>query len=792
MRTSKTSRVAILPLFSGVWLSAAAANETARAPEVEVQLLSERTALVPGEAVTLAIQFKIEEGWHTYWRNRGESGREPKFSWRLPEGFKAGPPRFPPPKRHVDREGLHTFVLEHEPAVLTRLTVPSDLKPGRDVTIEADVEWLVCKEACYRGSKLVSLTLPVVASEADTKPANEATFRLAREALPQPAGRAQHLNRLWAAASVDKVQPGAAFQVAVVLEVPDDHHLNAHKPLSEFLVPTDLFHDRSEGLRIGRARFPEGKIEASPLSGQGLSVYRGRTVITLPVEAGDALEVDRVRISGVVTYQACSDKKNVCFPPTAAEWVLTLPVAKPGELVAGVNKELFAAAPPAEPKGTGFTLDADVRVTTIQQDRSLLGVLALALLAGLILNVTPCVLPVISIKVLSFVQQASESPAKLFKLGLAFSLGMVVVFNILAVLATGLGLVWGQHFQSPHFTIAMSAIVFAFGLSLFGVFTLGVPRAVGDLAGRAEAGEGYAGSIAKGALATVMGTPCLGPFLGSVLVWAAAQPAAVVFLVFNAIGIGMALPYVLLTANPNWLRFVPKPGPWLETFKHAMGFLLMATVVYLLDILQGQLGGAAVVWSLVFLIGVGLGCWIVGRWVTVNSSSGRRAAVGLVSLAVVGVSGWLAFGVGVDLDAPPVQRSVGSSGEPDETDLPWVAFSLEKLTELTAADKTVFLDITAKWCPNCKYNLAWVFNSAEVAAAVEEYDVVPVLADWTARDDTISRLIDKLAPGASIPLCAVFPARRPDHAIVMLGIVTRQQVIDALREAANAPAAANR
>jgi len=378
------------------------------------------------------------------------------------------------------------------------------------------------------------------------------------------------------------------------------------------------------------------------------------------------------------------------------------------------------------------------------------------------------VLPVISIKVLSFVQQASESPAKVFKLGLAFSVGMLLAFNVLAVLATGLGLVWGQHFQSPAFAIAMAAIVFAFGLSLFGVFTLGVPRAVGDAAARADTGEGYAGSIAKGVLATAMGTPCLGPFLGSVLVWASAQPAGIVFLVFNTIGVGMALPYVLLTANPKWLRFVPKSGPWLETFKQAMGFLLAGTVVYLLYILNGQLGGVAVIWALAFLIGVGLACWIVGKWVTLNASRSRRVMVMLIAAGVIALSGWLAFGVGLD----------------EGMVLPWVDFSMDRLTSLTGGGRTVFLDITADWCPNCKYNLAAVFNTEAVAEVVDQYDVVPMLADWTAMDDTTRQLIDKLAPGASVPLCAVFPASRPDEPIVMLGIVTKSEVIEALRAGA--------
>ena len=271
------------------------------------------------------------------------------------------------------------------------------------------------------------------------------------------------------------------------------------------------------------------------------------------------------------------------------------------------------------------------------------------------------------------------------------------------------------------------------------------------------------------------------------LVWTASQPTGMVFLVFNTIGVGMAIPYVLLTANPKWLRFVPKPGPWLTTFKEAMGFLLMATVIYLLYILDGQLGGLAVVRSLVFLTGLGLACWIVGTWLTVNRSAGQRAGVMVVALVVAVVSGGLAFGGGFDAGVVTIEASSVPSDTPadvDETELDWVDFSMAKLTELTAEGKTVFLDITARWCPNCKANLAVVFNSAPVAAAVEQYGVVPMLADWTARGPVIEALIDKLSPGASIPICAVFPAGRPTEPVVMLGMVSRQQVIDAFREAA--------
>jgi|GEM_PF-250220 len=993
MRSCTVFRLFFVSLLTTSALSLATSIEEPRTPDIKVALLADRSAISPGRSVELAIRFEIEPGWHIYWLNRGEGGLEPRFQWTLPDGFQVGSLRFPPPRRHIDQAGTHTFVLEGKPVILATLTAPPEVPPGRAIKIKLDARWLACKGTCYLGQSTPSFTLPVVEPTKQVLRTHETLFRKARAALPLPMTQAQYLKRLsasadistvrpgdkfvvavclektsdyaigadesgvkklaatdlfpyklegllfgrpvfgegrdelesaagpsrpadrdkvkiqlpvevdaslegdevriggvvtyqaystkeqkplaatsaeWsltlpltkpeearadeqvpprpstrvvinksplmglgrtdlspegikrpsfgllpiagkqgttkakylkslsAVANVDKVKPGASFELAVQFEVQPDYHVNSHKPLSEFLIPTRLSVEQIAGVTMSTPVFPEGKREAGLLPDEPLSIYLGKNTVFVPVRIDASFTGDDIRFGGTLSYQACSDKTKQCYPPTSARWSLVLPVAKPGETVSATNEPLFARSPlrtglhQIQPDvGTdeeghlsvtqeGFSLDSDIYVTTAQEHHSLLVWLGLALLAGMILNVTPCVLPVISIKVLSFVQQANESPAKVFKLGLAFSFGMLFVFNILAMMATALGLVWGQHFQSPTFTIVMAAVIFAFGLSLFGVFTLGVPRSVGDLAVRAE-GEGYIGSIAKGALATIMGTPCLGPFLGSVLVWAASQPAPMVFLIFNTIGLGMALPYLMLTAHPAWMRFIPKPGPWMETFKEAMGFLLMGTVAYLLNILQGQLGGMGLVWTLIFLIGVALACWVLGRWLTPNTSTGGRVAVFAVALLILVASAWVSYGKGMDWEAAHPKTASTQHGE-----LRWEDFSLDRLKALTAAGKTVLLDITAEWCPNCKTNTLLVFDSQEVAQAVSKYKAVPMLADWTAQDDTIGQLINKLAPGASIPLCAVFPANQWDEPIVMLGLVTKQQVIDALREAAGA------
>lgn len=775
--------------------AASAATSKSSAPKINVSLLADRTGMVPGGTVDLAVQFELPDEWHIYWSNPGEGGLETRLDWKLPKGYTISPARFPQPAREVDEMDAHTFILEGSPAILATLAAPKEAVPGEKARIEVEASWLACKKLCFPGRRTLVLELPIVSTADQAQPVHEDEFDAAREGLPISADKARFIKGLHAVANVDKIKPGEKFMLGVVFEVEDGYHVNSHQPLDAYLIPTDIFAELTEGVEFERSIFPPGAKETH--QGQRLSVYRGRTVLTLPARADGDLSQEELRFAGVLTYQACNDKTGTCYPPIATQWLLVVPVAQAGEATAQVNQDLFRAPvgqSPGNPSEAqsgaasgGFTLESQIDTTFVQEQHSLGVWLFFALLAGLILNVTPCVLPVISIKVLSFVQQA-QSPARVFRMGLAFSLGMMIVFNILAVMATALGLVWGQHFQSPAFTIGMAAVVFAFGLSMFGVFTLGVPQVFGDMAAKTE-GEGYVGSIAKGALATVMGTPCLGPFLGPVLVWASGQPSIIVFLIFNTIGVGMALPYIVLTAHPAWLRFVPKAGPWLTTFKQSMAFLLMGAVVYLLYILDGQLGGAAVIRALIFLLAVGLACWMIGRFITFNTPPGKRVMwFGAVS-AVVAITGFGSFGdvnwqAATTASAPEVVAAQEVTVIKSRAEhVSWVPFSMETLTELTAQGKPVLLDITARWCPNCQYNTAFVFDTPEVAEAIAKYGAIPMLADWTARDKVTGDLVEKLAPGASIPLAAVFPAGRPNEPIVMLGIVTKQQVIDSLAKA---------
>jgi len=840
-----------------------------KAPSVAVELLSEQTAWVPGETVNVALRFKVEDGWHIYWRNAGEGGLEPSFKWEVPGGWRVGMLAYPFPKRYVDAGGEHTFILEGEPTILAPIEVPREAVAGSQVTVGVDVTWMACRKACFLGNKKLAITLPVAGGEVKAEPANEDTFQLARSYLPQPAEKAKYLKRLEAVADTHKAKPGTKFEVAVVFDVAEGHHINSHRPLGEFLMPTDVFHEKTEGLYIGRARFPAGKVESSGLPGDQLSVYRGRVFVLLPVEAEPGLTGSEVRIRGVATYQACSDQTKVCFPPMAVEWELVLPVAKAGETPQPAHGELFAAArrgmPPQELKtpgrdsgrsekigpgkdsgpseldsgpseldsgpselasgpsesdrradeGVGPTsglgpttsapslplLTSDSWLGRIQASLAglgFVGYLIMSLVGGLILNLMPCVLPVISIKVLSFVQQARESRMRVLTLGLAFGAGIELSFIVLGLLIVGLGRTWGGFFQYPQVIIGLASVVTAFSLSLFGVFALFPPRIVGDLAGQVE-GEGHLSAFGMGLLATLLGTACTAPFLAGAVAIAAQQPAVVGMSIFVTAGFGMSLPYVILAAKPMWVRFIPKAGPWMKTFEHLMGFCLLATVVWLLNPLAAQLGGYGLLLAVLFLLLVSLAAWLYGK-VEYGAAPRRKITYyGLAAAVVVG-GWWLCFhrwssipdlierqralvlGAWQPIPAGsrPTDEFAGLVWKGDK--IPWIPYTRERARRAVDTGYTVFIDYTAEWCVNCKANEKAVINTQAVHEAMKRLGVLPFKADYTLPSREIAEDLKRYGSGG-VPLYLIMPAGKPDHVIRLDEVLTASSLIGGLERA---------
>ncbi len=402
---------------------------------------------------------------------------------------------------------------------------------------------------------------------------------------------------------------------------------------------------------------------------------------------------------------------------------------------------------------------------------------AFAALGGLLLNVMPCVFPVLSIKILDFVRQAGGSASRLRVHGIVYAVGVLVSFWVLAgvlvaLRAGGEGLGWGFQLQSPAFVVAMIFLLYVLAASLLGVFEIGLRLTA--LAGRVPQGEGLGGSFATGVLATAIATPCTAPFMGPALGYALTLPWAGALLVFTVLGAGMALPYVLLCFAPGLLRLLPRSGPWLETFKQAMAFPLLATVVWLVWVLGQQAGVDAILGTLAGLLLVTFALWLRARFATGSRSRAvRRFAVATsVVLSVAGLATALALR-GAD---------AGDAAATEHRDLygnAWRPYSAAALAELRAAGSPVFVDFTAAWCLTCKVNEHVVFSSEEVREAFAERGVALLRADWTSRDDEITRALASFGR-SGVPLYVLYGAGEEPR--ILPSILTRGIVLEALAE----------
>jgi len=413
--------------------------------------------------------------------------------------------------------------------------------------------------------------------------------------------------------------------------------------------------------------------------------------------------------------------------------------------------------------------------------------LGFALVGGLILNVMPCVLPVIAIKVMSFIEQADEEPGRVRLLGLTFSAGILSSFMVLAAIvlgvrAAGQSVGWGFQFQYPGFVIVMSTIVLLFSLSLFGLFYVSFSAGQDGL-DKLASKEGFVGTFFKGVLATTLSTPCTAPFLGTALGFAFAQPEWVVLGIFFMSGLGMALPYLIFTAFPNLMKFCPKPGVWMEKFKESLGFVLMATVVWLLFVLGQQVGPEGQMWATYFLLTIALASWIISRYTDLTSTQERKIKVWSVA-ALLTIAGGYFFifnqpSIALSLSGVNSKTKVETAGE-EGTD--WTPFTITALKDAVAAKKTIFLDFTADWCLTCKSNEKLFLNTPEVKKKFQDLKVETMKADWTTQDPDITKILNRFGR-SGVPLYVVIPAERPKEKIVLPEVINTSLVIEALDKA---------
>ena len=401
-------------------------------------------------------------------------------------------------------------------------------------------------------------------------------------------------------------------------------------------------------------------------------------------------------------------------------------------------------------------------------------------IGGLILNLMPCVLPVISLKIFGFVQQAGQSRQKILRSGIAFSIGIFAWFIALAVLlivlkGAGRDVTWGGfQFTNPYFVLILSVIALVFALNLFGVFEVSLPQSVTRNLLSTSERKDLLGSFFQGVFATVLATPCTAPFLGTALGFAFTQSAVIILAMFIAIAAGMSAPYLLLTVQPAWLRFLPRPGPWMVHVKQFMGFLLLATLLFLLYVLGAERGLEGAIWASCFLLVISVACWMKGAFVVPTASAVKRIAVLALMLLLV-------IGSGVYFIGDKFQSAkIASADSQSRGD--WQPFTPERLQAELEQGRTVFVDFTAAWCLTCKFNEASVLEAHDVREAFQRHGIVRLKADWTNGDPVITKLLQQFGrPG--VPLYVLYPAKN-EEPIVFPEVLTKGMVLEKLETVA--------
>src|SRR5882724_11697104 len=460
------------------------------------------------------------------------------------------------------------------------------------------------------------------------------------------------------------------------------------------------------------------------------------------------------------------------------EVVFRIPIESSGKSVSAMaGLVVFSQQPNGEDRGAWeITTPSIASATSPAPVRGIFTFLLFGFIGGFILNLMPCVLPVISLKIFGFVQQAGQSRQKIFRSGIAFALGIFAWFIALALLlialkGAGREVTWGGfQFTDAYFVLVLSVIVLVFALNLFGVFEISLPQSMTRGLLSTTQRKDDLGSFFQGVFATVLATPCTAPFLGTALGFAFSQSPVVILAMFVAIAAGMSAPYFLLSAQPAWLRFLPRPGPWMTHVKQFMGFLLLATLLFLLYVLGAQRGLEGAIWASCFLLVISVACWMKGAFVVPTASAAKRGVAVVLMLMLVLMSG--IYFIGDKFHSANI-ASADSRLRGD-----WQAFTPERLQAELEQGHPVFVDFTAAWCLTCKFNEANVLESHDVRDAFQRRGIVKLKADWTNGDPVITKLLQQFGrPG--VPLYVLYPGKNGEP-IVFPELLTKSMLLEKL------------
>ena len=676
--------------------------------QVRASLVSADASVQPGRPLTLALHLAQAPLWHTYWVNPG-TGLATSLAWTLPPGWKAGDIRWPAPKLLIDDQGNVTGNgYEGDLLLPVTLTPPPSRASGEKVRLAATASWLMCRDVCKPGEAVVSLTLPVNGGP------------------PAPDSK-------WG--------PRIAQTLRNLPRTDGDWRLSASRHANNIILTVEPV-ARAPGHRPSELHFfADDNLVAYELPQRVKADDRGGFVLILPVSPDGPSNSSR--LMGVITSKD-GWSPDGSLPGLRVDVPLSS-AAAPVAATAGISPAPLAPAA-SLPNSFGATL-------------------FLAFIGGLILNLMPCVFPVLGIKILGFVKQAGTERAKVVAHGLVFTSGVLLSFWVLAGLLAilrhgGAELGWGFQLQSPVFVFVLAALMLIFALNLSGLFEFGL--AATGVASQLQTKSGYAGSFFTGVLATMVATPCSAPFLAPALGAALTLSFAGSFAIFTAVAIGLSMPYLLLSVFPGAVRLLPRPGAWMETFRQLMAFPLYAAAGYLIWVLAGQVQETTLLSVMFGLVVVAMGAWVYGRWRAPGATPGR-ARFGFVAGAAL-----LALGLFTGWPRPP-----------QPTDIVWDKWSPQAVEKLNSDGRIVYVDFTARWCATCQANKRLVFHSQDVLRAIRAKRVATLRGDWTQRDPAITAELSKYHRSA-VPFNQIWYPGRTEP-VILPEILTPGIVLKALK-----------
>lgn len=716
-----------LVTLAAIFISAVAGIFSARGATTQAELLLSAETARPGETITAGIHLVMQPKWHTYWRNAGEVGYASSVKWTLPPGVTTGEIQWPVPQKSVDAN-ITDYIYNREVVLLVPVTLASNL-PAGPLAIKADISWLECdiNSACIPGSATKDASLNI--GESSTASASAPLIETWRKKLPRD-GASLNAKAWWE-------KPAAGDLRSLIFEW----------SASNAPAVGDFYTYDSQKYTFQ----PQTEIVTAPTGRVRLTTHVKKTSGDWPTQVAGLL-VEKTE-TGTTAYD------------------VNLPV----------QVQETAAATSAVADAPGLVQSSNAG--------GLLQMLLAAFLGGLILNVMPCVLPVIALKVLSFVKQSGQSAAQARKLGLIYAAGILVSFLGLAALIIGVKSInhaasWGMLFQYPRVVLGMTVLIMLVALNLFGIFEVNLSGGAMQGAGNLAAKEGAPGAFFNGFLAVVLATPCTAAFLGPALGFALTQSYSIIVLFFLTVGAGLAAPYVVLCWQPRWLVFLPKPGAWMERFRNIMGFPMLATAIWLFTVTAPNYGANGDLWLGLFLVMIALAAWVWGQFVQRGRvHKGLAMVVSVVILA--GAYGYI-LEKQLDWRHPVVATGNESKLSDAPAGIDWQPWSPEAVQAARASGRAVLVDFTAKWCLTCQINVKPALESSAVRSKLAALNAVALLEDSFTKNATVVAELSRYQQ-AGVPLVLVYPQSKGEPVVVLPSLTTagtEHKLLDALDKAA--------